>query len=331
MVGLIKMIWVALEKVFPVLANNREKVFQSLRKKLRPRNPAPTSLVLKDIQTINNIFEGEVEIHREIRGLSEIRLQCEGNFDLPSSLFSLKETIKKQHEMTTKSNDPHAILSCDPSWQDNPVVLRYYVTDYITVKTLREAYKAKKYSSMPRVLSACGLFVCSESKELILNRRAHDVDTFKNCLHTFGGAFIPEKYGTFINHDRENLINTLKREIFEEANIDIVRGDYPMLLMEEIDEENGSCFIQLVCSGINISKKELDNIRENWEGRIVRVSLEREAFKAFLENTQENWVTTGKVHILMWLAINAPPYEEYFPGLGKSTREFFELFLPQKG
>src|ERR1039457_3590100 len=82
-------------------------------------------------------------------------------------------------------------------------------------------------------------------------------------LHTFGGSYSPR-------YDRESLVDTARREPFEECRIVFDPGKIPAMLLVREPE---IAFLELVLVGIGVSKEALQNAKRNAEGSLVRIKF----------------------------------------------------------
>lgn len=231
-----------------------------------------------------------------------VKIFCENRFEPeieiegPYSCTDAQREAAKKHRKRLKSigrpNDPHAIMVGKPLWHSDPVHLVAQYLDFASVCALREE-KLK-----PEILSSSAVVVCGESEDLILHRRAKSIETYPECLHTLGGAYIPPGTGG-VDSDRGGLSSTLPREFLEETQVSLLLDNFPPMMMAQ---ELTTGFIQLVFLGINISSVAAKRVQENWEGKPIRVPF-KGLHTALLDPT---WVPSGKAHVLAWLALGAP-------------------------
>ena len=186
-------------------------------------------------------------------------------------------------------NDPHAVLHGNPTWID-PVTLFYRATDYAVIRVSDDLGER-----VPGILSACGVFICAEDREVLLHFRDPRSRTYPLRMHTIGGAFQPEWPGR--GPGDETLLITLWRECVEESRISYADVDVPFVMAEETK----TGFVQYVALGV-----ELDRLRKftrKFEGTTRRVSFD-DLPAEVLQNA--DWVPSGKLHLLLWLAAGAP-------------------------
>ncbi|MDX6447326.1 MAG: hypothetical protein QOH71_4400 [Blastocatellia bacterium] len=233
-------------------------------------------------------LSGKVEI---VRLTSHVPvLESQGSVTVPSE----KRQAALARLLQPYSNDAHAVLAKEPNWNDEPVVLKFGVTDYVGICALSGPEKLPV-----SIISVSVVVLCAELREIYLHRRDESSRTNPNDLHTYGGAYMPP--GISKLDDALDLITTAQREVFEELNLTFWRSpDIPMMLTKELD----TGFIQLVLLGVSVSPQDVAGSRHNWEGKKVVISFDE--LPERLTSTKEQWVPTGKTHLLAWLALGAP-------------------------
>jgi hypothetical protein len=266
------------------------------KRKQKPENDPRSSHNLKPeiLSELNSLYRDRVKIIRFVE--NEPKLIDEGFYALTENQNNkmLQFEIKRKAEKggIIKANDWHGIVFDEPVWTDNPVTIRYYKIKYSGLCILLE--DGVKF----QILSANVLAFSDDTKELILHRRAEKSRTYPGALHTFGGAFIPDgEYG--FNHDKDSLISTAEREFLEELSIPFTWTSGPMAIVKEID----TGFFHLILLGVNIRSKILARAKGGIEGHIKMIGYAD--LKNQLLSSQPNWVPTGKIHVLLWLALGA--------------------------
>lgn len=197
-------------------------------------------------------------------------------------------------------NDMHALVESEPFLTNtSQVIFNAKILNFAELSILR------KNDSHDFILSACVVMICNETRSLIVHHRSSDSATYPDCFHTFGGAYDPQR-------DKKNLFLTAKREIHEESQASVLYEDTPPMI---IVLEKTTRFLQLVFLGANISKKQFEELEENWEGkRLLTISFDD--LGAFMTDPiatdlakggkrEISWVPTGKAHVLAWLALGA--------------------------
>jgi len=242
----------------------------------------------KWINDLNKLFEEKFKIF----GITDIEPELIDDGMLDLELNEKKLSVKYKQNL---SNDTlHAILCNDPIWSDRPIVFRYKKVFYSGIKAMRFAGKK------PRILSANAIIFCDDKKELYLQRRSDDIATYPGGLHTFGGAFLATEPKRRAPDDGRSLVTTAEREVREETNLKFNWPTGPML----VAQETATGFIQLVLLGVNLSRAEVDSKRGNWEGDIV--TAEYSNIEKIILSESQNWVPSGRGHLLAWLALGAP-------------------------
>ncbi len=267
-----------------------ELVYHQGKRLLRPRR-SPFLL-----ERLRSYFAGEVEIFNIVTREPEIKVL--GPYNLPPSLQKLVARKRREIRAEEKANEPHAILVNHPKWLQEHITLEVQTLDFAKLRALRDKDKGKQ---RPQILSANAVIICNETKEIILQERSKHVDTEMNKVHTLGGAFWPKSSERFTDEfDHGKLTRTAAREISEETELQInLEKPPPLLLSKEVS----TGFIQMVLLGVNIPKSQLPKIKDNWEGRTLRIPFKE--LPELLINTP-NWVLTGKAHVLAWLGCDAP-------------------------
>lgn len=243
-------------------------------------------------------FHGRVRVFGITPSLPTVRV--EGAYELPPELRDQADE-ERRRMAGTQPNDPHAILTGEPVWTDNPVVFTARTMDFADVSVLRRA------GTLPPLLSADAVIFCAETQELVLHRRSDSSATFPGGLHVIGGAYIPASPGR--EADRHNLIDTARREAFEETRATLVWDEPPALLLSQ-EMETG--FVQVALLGVNISARHIQTLENSTEGSITRVSFAdlphrlRDECAADAHAIHRGWVPSGKAHVLAWLALGAP-------------------------
>jgi transcriptional regulator with XRE-family HTH domain len=256
---------------------------------------------LRAYQTrLNELFEGHAvllaapEMSPELEHLGELSV----TEDVASRASRFRASLLAQH----RPNDGHAVLAEDPRWHISPVALRYWSTDYASVRATRECAAELPYEqrrgARPRVLSASGVFVHAEGGQLLLHQRGIESATYPGAWHTLGGAYIPGIYSD--HHGRDvDLGFTLTREVLEETKLSVDVDAQPLTWVFASEPE--TAFVQYVALGVALRTVRTQDHR--FEGKARPVAFEALP-RQLLEN--EDWVPTGKLHVLAWLAAGAP-------------------------
>jgi 8-oxo-dGTP pyrophosphatase MutT (NUDIX family) len=206
-------------------------------------------------------------------------------------------------------NDRAGVLLETPHLGDDPVTLQVWSAEYAAVDVL------DRLGKRPTMVSGATLVVCREAEDLVLHRRGAESRDYPHAIHTFGGSYSPL-------YDHESLVDTAKRETWEEIRLTIDTSKIPkMLLIREPD----IAFLQLVLLGMGVSKEALQNAHGNWEGALVRIRF------SDLESTltgTESWVPSAKANILAWLALGAPISDGHSARFnGRTGQELFDSIV----
>jgi hypothetical protein len=193
-------------------------------------------------------------------------------------------------------NDPHALVTNNVAWGDDPLQFTLLPMDYAQLCVLRETGSRE---TLPRVLSANALIVCAERRTIMLHRRSDTSATYPGCLHTIGGGYWPPGLDGR-DGDGRSLRHTVVREVHEETRVNIVvRDSIPVLALEEVQ----TGFIQMAFLGCTIDEEACRHVEANKEGHVVWVGFD-ELEKRLLND--DDWVPTAKASVLAWLAMAAP-------------------------
>jgi hypothetical protein len=234
-------------------------------------------------------MDGKVVFHSEIRSEPEIVLL--GELELNDEQKERRKVHLLRIQEREIQNDFHAILVNEPNWGIDPVRLEVRHVDYAGVCALRDT------GVRPPILSSNAVIVCEGDEELVIQRRGHDVATFPDHLHTFGGAFIPQVHAKSVADD--NLRTTFEREMLEESKFALGDdGPLPMVLAQEVP----TGFIQLIRIGYNIDPSRKNRLKATWEGQVQYIKFDH----LLREMQHDKWVPTGLGHILAWLALGTP-------------------------
>lgn len=312
------MFWESLWEVFKVVAVIvgffaavialffRGTIVDIWRHYFSPPNPQVSP---STISQLNGLYPQKVKIYGSLRCLP--LLEDKGrkvvNKDIAEQAARIRPTLKV--------NDPHALLDEAPRWSDEPVYIKYKSLDFAELCAFRDKAPAGQW---PRVLSTCVLPVHSETRTVFLHRLSNKSVTYPDYLHVFGGGFMPSISTTPGRFDRD-LISCARREFEEESGMMFAGNSFPMVAAEELD----TGFVHVAFLGVNLDPQEVNRRRANWEGRIVEVH-----FTEILDWLKDvRWVPTGKLHVLLWLAMGAPGTQRKHWPIQYSPRRIFRMAL----
>lgn len=220
-------------------------------------------------------------------------------------------------------NDPHGVLMQAPVWTDTPVVFDLHTLDYADITTLRAE------GTLPHLVSAGAVVFCEEKGVLVLHRRASNSATYPGCLHIIGGGYMPPAHGR--ENDGTSLLNTVRREAFEESRASLVWRDLPPgLLAQEVD----TGFVQYVLLGVNIPAADAERLEHSPEGTITLVPFGELLHRLQRPDSPDpqtqstGWTPTGRAHVLAWLALGAPGSVRPLRFATLSAAEVFNAVIP---
>jgi len=167
-------------RLFQVVAPGLASEFPALRTARTVSPPAHDWMA-----RLNRRLGDKVEIKRLLE--LEPLLQISGPFELSAQEAEFAAANRVEYARVRHPNDRVAILAAEPIWQDNPVVIHAWHTDFAAFSAV-EALRG----SRPTLLSANVLAVCAETDEVVLHRRSFEASKdYPGRLHTFGGAYMP--------------------------------------------------------------------------------------------------------------------------------------------
>ncbi|WP_394778639.1 NUDIX domain-containing protein [Undibacterium sp.] len=238
-------------------------------------------------------------------------LQLAGPMPLPVDLQGSRDVHNARLQQQQRPNDWHALLTSAAEYKKMPPSLDVHTVDFATVCALRE------HGHKPPIVSACAVLICADKREIIVHRRSSHSATAPNALHTIGGAYLPQSASQPADAD---LLATMLREIKEETGLVLQVPTLPPMMCSQ---ELATGFIQFVFLGLVVPTAALEQLSNSWEGSAVCIGYD-ELGEAL---SQPDWVTSGKVHVLAWLALGAPGINtgQRFDGL--TATQLFETFF----
>jgi hypothetical protein len=277
------------------------------------------------VEKINKMTIGE----SELKGIynNYPKLSYNGDYNVSDSIKSRAEYIKDNRDKYPDiwGNGRVDILGVisdkdNVDWRSDPIDIDYETIDFYGIKAMREE------NIKPRIISGGALIICAEEEKIILHKRGDKSSTYPGNLHIFGGSFIgKDKYNYREVEGDENIIRTIKRELYEESGID-VHEDIIDKCRISLAEELSTGFFQVVALGVNITKKQLNKLRNNEkkevkpEGKPIIYGFDEieEIIKG------EKMVPSGASHIMIWLGLGAPGAKRKSKFSGKSAQELFD-------
>ncbi|SEH46195.1 hypothetical protein [Magnetospirillum fulvum] len=245
---------------------------------------------------VNKIFIGHSSIEIILRKYPI--LENEGDLTLSDKELEKRIIFKNLIDIEKRPNETHAIVSDDSFFYGDSPIIKYRTVDYAGIRAIRSL------GGKPKILSAGGFFVCLDQKKIAFHQRSKFVDTYKDCLHIFGGNFM--KMGHVAD---SSILHTLLREFEEEARVSlrVSRGGdnpIPFLFANEV-----TGFVQFVAPPFNIDAADFDAMSgDGGDGGITEGGVRKINFSelsAILQDVNK-WVPSGLMHVIVWLAIGTP-------------------------
>ncbi|WP_162800593.1 NUDIX hydrolase [Acidibrevibacterium fodinaquatile] len=252
------------------------------------------------VGSINEKFAGQAKIIHMLK--SEPTLKRKGSLSLSEEERYASDLIKNSIENLFEPVTKYGVLSQSSlsNNKDESSVLEYYDTNYAEICAKRRtALKKKSIDDLPKVISACVVLFSKQKKTLYVHRRGERSVTYPGHLHTYGGHFKPApEWGA---HDIDSLLMTAVHQLQEEAGLHVSPLQKVPLM---VSEETPTGFVQLVLLGVDIG--EMGFVGPQLEGEAEGISF------ADLEGKLKpaNWVPSGLMQILVWLALGAPGTDE---------------------
>jgi len=244
------------------------------------------------IRELNRYFHNEVKLHQIFENIEPI---IEIN-EVYNSDFCTAKEIEVKNQIIRQDgfdNEPHALLESYTDLGNTPIVFDAKKTYFSTILCLRDK------NIKPNIISAGAVLIDNEKKVLIVHQRSLNSATYPGYYHILGGAFLPKMNNYSTTYDT-TLKYTVIREIAEETNSEIEIKNLNDVRYRTFSEELTTGFIQYEFLGATVNIK--GNGHGNWEGNLIHIpfsELEDKLIKL-------NWVPSGKMHILAWLALGAP-------------------------
>ncbi|HXC76773.1 MAG TPA: NUDIX domain-containing protein [Candidatus Acidoferrum sp.] len=249
---------------------------------------------------LNVAFAGAAEVIAFPR--SEPRLLiASGGF-----AFEVDEPVRlradaMRHDMDVGGrNETHAVMVGDPTWLGDPCIWIYQTVDFATITALRDTG-----TRFPPIITANVIACCAEKGLVYLLDRSNSVATYPNRWHIVGGNLTAR--GEERIHDREDLAHAASRELSEEmgVHVPIPKGIERVVALERSGDGSRD-FVQLTYLGLNLDATVADRIKFSDEGSIAAMTL-NELADALL-NWPDRWVPSGRMQVLLWLAMGAPTF-----------------------
>jgi pyrimidine deaminase RibD-like protein len=250
--------------------------------------------------SLSRIWFDEIELacNHKVKILADLdqapRMNRIGTFHFPPNLIS-------EYEKRMKENEKH-----NYGWNEKIAeyrgirefgkVIDYEDYNYIQWKTLRET------GNRPRAIYAGAILVCPEERSIFIHKRSKNVETEPGKLHGFLGGFIVD----FNNQADDTLLHACLREVHEESSSQPNIDNSRVVIVENLDIG----WIDVMFMAGVISSSNADRIKPSKEGEVIKLDFSQ-LEKELTENNQE-WVSNGIAHHLIWLKLNAPGAPKWF-------------------
>lgn len=192
-------------------------------------------------------------------------------------------------------NEPQAILAGTLDLSAPVIAIPYRALDYATAHAMREGGGA------PPVLSVGTVAVCPARRTLYVHRRAKGAQPAPSMLHSFSGGYRMGADGPERCPVTEGL-----REFGEETGLGTFTLDHafpPPRLALFRDNDYGALEICLL--GVTLTPEQVDRLSPTTEGEACEIAFD--ALPGSLMNGVDPWTEGGKLEVLTWLALGAPP------------------------
>lgn len=239
---------------------------------------------------------------------AEPRLIPLGDFVPPPALGPRIEYWRQVLSGPGRYNEPEAILAGALDLTAAVIVIPYRTLDYATARALREAGEA------PPVLSVGTVAVCPARRTLYVHRRAKGAQPAPAMLHSFSGGYRMGPEGPERGVIAEGL-----REFGEETGLGTVTLDPafpPPRLALFRDNDYGA--LETCLLGVTLTPAQVDRLSPTPEGEAHEIAFDD--LPGSLVDGADPWTEGGKLEVLTWLALGAPPCaaSERFAGMTAS-------------
>lgn len=240
----------------------------------------------------------------------EPRLVCLGDYEPEESLVPRISDLREYLSQDGRYNEMQGIFSGQLTTAENgTVTIPYRRLDYATARAIREAGDA------PPVLSVGTIGVCLDRRSLFVHRRESGAPSNAGLLHSFSGGYRVD--------EGEGVIAEGLREFAEETGLGRIAIDPalpPPRLALFRDNDYGA--FETCLLGVTLTPAQVARIAPTVEGRAQEICFD--ALPGSLLDGNDGWTEGGRLEVLTWLAMDAPPCP---PGsrFGHLTQK--ELFL----
>lgn len=242
-------------------------------------------------QRINALFGERTMFLRPLA--REPRLVDEGPFVADPALAPRIAFWRDWLSRDGRYNEMQGILSgAVTTTADGATSIPYRRLDYATARAIREAGQA------PPILSVGTIGVCLERRALYVHLRESGAPSNAGLLHSFSGGYRVD--------EGEGIIAEGLREFAEETSLGRVTIDPalpPPRLALFRDNDYGA--FETCLLGVVLSPAEVTRIAPTVEGRAHEIGFD--ALPGSLLDGDDGWTEGGRLEMLTWLAMDAPP------------------------
>lgn len=227
--------------------------------------------------------------------VAEPRLVSLGAFVPPPGLRPRIAHWRQVLSSPGRYNEPEAILAGALDLSAAAIVIPYQTLDYATARAMREAGDA------PPVLSVGTVAVCPARRTLYVHCRAKGAQPAPAMLHSFSGGYRMGPDGPERGAIAEGL-----REFGEETGLGAVTLDPafpPPRLALFRDNDYGA--LETCLLGVTLTPEQVDRLLPTTEGEAYEIAFD--ALPISLTDGVDPWTEGGKLEVLTWLALGAPP------------------------
>lgn len=242
---------------------------------------------------LNPMFDGRAELVSW--NSAEPVMECLGEFPTAPDIEGEVQRARQQ----LSSNRTHGLLHSSSKLDQNPAKLIYETAEYALIRALRGR------GERPKVISANAILCCSALGLVGVHfRKRRVVDTMQNRMHFVGGGYNegPDPGP----HDRGSLLRTVEREIYEEVG---VQTRLPREALSLLSFETPTGFFQVSFLGVDVPADQFPS----GDRQLASDEGPEGVFRAFsiarlgdLLAQEDEWVESGRMVYLAWLALGAP-------------------------
>jgi hypothetical protein len=260
-------------------------------------------------ERINALFGDRTMLLTPLMGEPEL-IHC-GTFEAPRKLHAQIDYWREYFSQDGRYNEQQGILSGPLDLSNPAIAIPFQTLDFATAKAIREAGNA------PPVLSVGTVAVCPARRSLYVHRRDDGAEANPSMLHSFSGGYRVR------NGPGRGVIAEGLREFAEETGLGTFGLDpaYPPPRLA-LFRDNDYGALETCLLGVTLTPAEVDRLAPTAEGQAFEVAFD--ALPNSIRDGNDPWTEGGKLEVLTWLAMGAPPCpaETLFSGMSAS-----QLFL----